>query len=341
MMVQRDVFADGPFSVHLLQVDGTSMSKTSSTHCGTTRQESEIIQKDRLGGPPKPLLLAVPKQEGEYPVVLFLHGFSLLNHHYSQLLHHVASHGFIMIAPQMYFLSGANATQEIADAAAIIDWLPQGLESCLSHGLQFVKPDFQKLALVGHSRGGKVAFGLGLGLSKTSLKFHAVAGLDPVDGTDVGKQTTPRILSFSSHSMDVGCPVLIVGARLGSLKRHHLFPPCAPEGVNHKAFFYESCAPAFYFVASEYGHMDFLDDQTTGIRGTLSYCLCKNGPSRAPMRRFAGGVVVAFFQAALFHDTATLHDLLISPSRAPITLEPPAFYSSARSPCGQLAVLPN
>lgn len=54
--------------------------------------------------PPKPLLVASPVEDGEYPVVVFLHGYLLYNSFYSQLLNHVASHGFIVVGPQVCFI---------------------------------------------------------------------------------------------------------------------------------------------------------------------------------------------------------------------------------------------
>ena len=51
--------------------------------------------------PPKPLLIATPSETGEFPLLIFLHGYLLYNSFYSQLLQHVASHGFIVIAPQV------------------------------------------------------------------------------------------------------------------------------------------------------------------------------------------------------------------------------------------------
>ncbi|KAL3507841.1 hypothetical protein ACH5RR_033223 [Cinchona calisaya] len=50
---------------------------------------------------PKPLLIVTPSEVGEFPVLLFIHGYLLSNSFYSQLLQHVASHGFIVIAPQV------------------------------------------------------------------------------------------------------------------------------------------------------------------------------------------------------------------------------------------------
>lgn len=51
--------------------------------------------------PPKPLLIASPTEVGEFPVVIFLHGYLLYNSFYSKLIQHIASHGFILIAPQV------------------------------------------------------------------------------------------------------------------------------------------------------------------------------------------------------------------------------------------------
>lgn len=302
--LREDVFKSGRFPVQILKIPHTT------THGSTTPAA------------PKPLLLAVPDQPGEYPVLLFFHGYLFLNSFYSQLLHHIASHGYIAIAPQMYRVTGADATPEIADAAAICDWLPEGLSSYLPDEN---RPDFQNVAMAGHSRGGKVAFGLALGRTSqtTKLNFSALVGLDPVDGMARGHQTQPRILTYKPQSFDFIIPSLVIGSGLGPLKRNPFFPPCAPEGVSHREFFNECRAPAYHFVPSDYGHVDFLDDETGGIRGKWSYCLCKNGVSREPMRRFCGGIMVAFLNAYLRNDSAAFNDILIHPSHAPVKLERP------------------
>lgn len=51
--------------------------------------------------PPKPLLIAAPTDAGDFPLLLFLHGYLLYNSFYSHLLKHIASHGFIVVAPQV------------------------------------------------------------------------------------------------------------------------------------------------------------------------------------------------------------------------------------------------
>ncbi|KAJ6771655.1 CHLOROPHYLLASE-2 CHLOROPLASTIC [Salix koriyanagi] len=52
--------------------------------------------------PPKPILIVMPCEAGEFPLLVFLHGYLLYNSFYSQLLQHIASHGFIVIAPQVH-----------------------------------------------------------------------------------------------------------------------------------------------------------------------------------------------------------------------------------------------
>ncbi|OMO54677.1 Chlorophyllase [Corchorus capsularis] len=276
--------------------------------------------------PPKPLLIATPgeAEAGEFAVLIFLHGYLLYNSFYSQLIQHVASHGFIVIAPQLYTVAGADATEEIKSTAAITNWLSKGiLQSLLPPN---VKPNLTKLALSGHSRGGKVAFALALEKAMTTLKFSALIGVDPVDGMDKGKQTPPPVLTYVPNSFNLdGMAVMVIGSGLGEVKRNPLFPPCAPKGVNHEDFFKECRKPACYFVAKDFGHLDMLDDETKGIRGRSSYCLCKNGKAREPMRKFVGGVIVAFLKSYLYGDNTDLNGLRFGHETSPVELQTVEF----------------
>ncbi|KAK2980644.1 hypothetical protein RJ640_011452 [Escallonia rubra] len=275
--------------------------------------------------PPKPLLLVSPSEAGEYPVLVFLHGYLFYNTFYSQLLKHVASHGFIVVAPQLYSVAGPDATAEIQSTAAVTNWLPDGLDDSLPPD---VHPNLSRLALSGHSRGGKAAFALVLNKvpkSATSLKFSALIGVDPVDGMDKGKQTPPPVLSYIPRSFDLHMPVLVIGSGLGDVKKNPLFPACAPKGVNHKEFFSECREPACHLVARDFGHVDMLDDDTKGIRGKASYCLCKNGKSREPMRRFVGGITVAFLRAYLEGNSSDLMAIRDRHELAPLELQEVEF----------------
>lgn len=119
--------------------------------------------------------------------------------------------------------------EDIAAAAKVADWLPDGLPSVLPKG---VEPELSKLALAGHSRGGHTAFSLALGHAKTQLTFSALIGLDPVAGTGKSSQLQPKILTYEPSSFDMAMPVLVIGTGLGE-EKNIFFPPCAPKDVNH------------------------------------------------------------------------------------------------------------
>ncbi|OEL32262.1 Chlorophyllase-2, chloroplastic [Dichanthelium oligosanthes] len=273
--------------------------------------------------PPKPLLVAAPREAGEYPVLVFLHGYLVVNSFYSQLFQHIASHGFIVVAPQLYTISGPDTTEEINAAAAVIGWLAGGLSSALPPG---VRADLTKVSVSGHSRGGKVAFALALSHAKLALPLAALVAVDPVDGMGVGKQTPPPILTGRSRSLRVSAPTLVIGTGLGELPRGPLLPPCAPLGVSHAAFYDElDCAAApptaaCHLVARDYGHTDMMDDDTPGARGMLTRMICRSGGDRAPMRRFVGGATVAFLNKWVGGDGAALDGIRACPEQSPVGL---------------------
>ncbi|WJX17141.1 Chlorophyllase-2 [Trifolium repens] len=293
-----NVFETGKYTTQLLRIDS----------CSHTQDVP----------PPKSLLIATPIEGGKFPLLLFLHGYLLYNSFYSQLIQHVASHGFIVIAPQLYTVAGPDITDEIYSVAAITNWLSKRLSKILPPN---IIPNLDKLALGGHSRGGKTSFAIALRKLNitTNLKFSAIIGVDPVDGTDTGNQTSPPILTYVPRSFNYDMATLVIGSGLGDVKKNLLFPPCAPKGVNHENFFNECNKPSWHFVADDYGHVDMLDDDTKGVRGKFSYCLCKNGESRKPMRIFVGGVIVAFLKAYLDGDNVDL--LAIRDKNVSIPLE--------------------
>ncbi|KAH0662184.1 hypothetical protein KY284_027115 [Solanum tuberosum] len=292
------------------------ITSTSSVTCSTVfdigNYKTKLLKIEpqtctKHNSPPKALLIGTPSEAGNFPVLIFLHGYLLYNSFYSQLIQHLSSHGFIVVAPQLYLVEGADATEDIKSTAEITNWLAEGLQHYLPPE---VEPNLKKLGLAGHSRGGKVAFSLALGRLaniSTDLKFSALIGVDPVDGMDKGKQTPPSVLTYVPRSFNnLDMPVMVIGSGLGEVKKNPLFPACAPKGVNHRDFYNECCKPACYFVAKDYGHNDMLDDETKGIRGKATYCLCKKGKSREPMRRFVGGVLVAFLEAYLEGNSSDL-----------------------------------
>ncbi|KAK4492402.1 hypothetical protein RD792_003207 [Penstemon davidsonii] len=215
---------------------------------------SITVTTSHASKPPVELFIIAPTTNGTYPVLLFCHGFYLTNTWYSSLLQHIASHGYIIVAPMVR------------------------LHSVLPNN---VNRDDDKLALSGHSRGGKTAFTLALAIKNTPSKFKALIGIDPVAGSSSSMQLPPKILQYIPRSFDMSIPVAVIGTEYGN-QRLGLIPPFAPDGVNHLEFFSESKPPVCYLLANGYGHCDILDDW---IAGYLSY-ICKSGKgSKDSMRK--------------------------------------------------------
>ncbi|MCD9641431.1 hypothetical protein HAX54_027609 [Datura stramonium] len=146
----------------------------------------------------------------------------------------------ILLLLSLFSMMSQN--DEVKKAAKVTEWLSKGLSSVLPEKVQ---PDLLKLAISGHSRGGKIAFSLALGYETqlTPLKFQALIGSTP------------------SQSI----PVAVIGAGLSNQRAHGIFPPFAPNGVNHSEFFNESKPPCYYFLAKDYGHTDMLNDNMAAL----------------------------------------------------------------------------
>ncbi|OIT27023.1 PREDICTED: chlorophyllase-2, chloroplastic-like [Nicotiana attenuata] len=276
---------------------------------------------------PCPLLVFSPTTQGSYPVLLFFHGFMLQPNWYKSLLLHISSHRYIIVAPQ--FSPMVSQSQEVKNARKIVEWLStNNLDSVLP---EKVFPDLQKVAVSGHSRGGKTAFALALGYgggSSTSnatqleprLKISALLGIDPVAGSSTSCLCSPNILQFIPYSFDQSIPVAVIGGGLSNQRAFGVCPPGAPNGVNHAEFFNESKPPCYYFLAKDYGHLDMLDDGTAAL---IRWVMKSGKGSKDSMRRTVGGLFVAFLKAYLEGQADDLINIVESPNvHAPITLDP-------------------
>ncbi|KAJ3693026.1 hypothetical protein LUZ60_012121 [Juncus effusus] len=266
--------------------------------------------------PPKSVLIASPIDMGTYPVMLLLHGFFLRNNYYQQLIQHIASHGFIVVAPQLFNIIPQSSMEDVESAASVTNWLSVGLQSLLPNG---VNANFEKVVLAGHSRGGHAAFAVALGHAQTTLKFAALIGIDPVAGMSESSQVLPKILTYEPSSFDLDIPVLVIGSGLGEEQTICFAPACTPEGVNHKEFYYECKPPCYHLVVSNYGHLDVLDDKAFNL---VTKCACKNGKNRDIMRRCSAGVIIAFLKDYFEKETGYLKAILSDPGIAPGKLDP-------------------
>lgn len=254
-----------------------------------------------------------PAQAGTYAVIVFQHGFLMDTAYYDSLLTHVASHGFIVAAPQMY-APGDNpfgkptSAEEAASARSIWQSLGAILATSLPMGVVASIEDF---GVMGHSRGAKVIWH---NLIADPASARAAVGIDPVDGRG-GLGSDPAVLPAAG--VGFALPTLFIGTGLGPVQSGVFGPACAPAQDGYLAFFAASQSPSYELVATEYGHLDMLEDQPAGCGFTCNACEDGSGP-RAAMRRASAGWSVALMRRALQGgDDARF--VLSSPELAPIS----------------------
>jgi len=210
---------------------------------------------------------------------------------YSEILRHLAGHGFVVVAPQMYepgispLFGHPTSAMEADWAAVLLDWLPDNLDVITG-----VHACTDRLGLAGHSRGGKAAW---LVLSADPSRAQAVAGVDPVDGNGSVFGPLNRLLV---GEFAFPFPTLIIGAGHGGA--------CAPEGDNHVQFYAASAPPAWHVVIPDSGHVDMLDQNVVNLVSVTR--VCKVGTNPAGVRQLTGGLLTAFFRGCLQGDANAL-----------------------------------
>ena len=262
-------------------------------------------------GAPTDMFIVTPTAPGTYAVVVFQHGFLMNGAWYSEVLTHLASHGFVVVAPQMYAPDGLpvgkpSAVEEAGAAAEVHAWLPDNLSRVTG-----VTADFGALGVSGHSRGGKVNWLL---LTSQPGLADAIALLDPVDGTGGPLGGEARAVD---GTLPASIPTLIVGTGLGPVGGGGFSMACAPEGDNYVQFYGAAPTPAWQVVADDNGHNDMLDADPPGCGFTCT--ACDAGPNPDGMRDLAGGLLTAFFRGTLQGNSSEL-GLLTDEMAAPVNV---------------------
>ena len=249
-----------------------------------------VLQRDLVEGEfgaPRPARLHAPVPGAElatYPVVVFQHGFLADVGGYDEILAHLASHGFVVVAPQMYpadgvFLGKPTARAEAALAREVAHWAHAYAATVTGHAADPRPP-----GVAGHSRGGKVSWLL---LLEEGLEARALVGVDPVDGRGgplFGAQ--PEALP---GPVSPGAPALVVGMALGGA--------CAPAADGYRHFFERTASPVTLFEVLGHGHADMLDPDVAEAN-----TLCARGTDLAGVRALTGGLLAAFFRRHLQDD---------------------------------------
>ena len=260
---------------------------------------------------PVPMDIYAPKEPFRYPVIIFQHGFTGSIKGYETILKHLASHGFVVVAPQMYpvgeGMGGPYPTPEVEAALGveIISWVQENIKDIVS-----VNADATLLGLSGHSRGGQIAYRMALQVPE---KVTALSGVDPVDGLVIFGQE----LAITGP-LPFDTPTYILGTGLGPVP-----PPdtqfdlsCAPADIGYQHFYDNNQSPSWLAVATEYGHADMIDESDLCENGVCD-TFCPGGPDRDAMRSFTAGTLAAFFSGTLQKNHQAL-SVLTDPDDAPV-----------------------
>jgi len=254
---------------------------------------------------PVELDIYTPTNRGRYPVIVFHHGFGGSIKAYETIAEHLASHGFVVVLPQMYgpgFQGAPTAEEEATLGLGVLSWIEENINDFIP-----VYADTTLLGLAGHSRGGQVVYRIAL---QRIEQVKALAGVDPVDATAMSNDTP-----IVTGPLTFDIPTYILGAGLGPIPvEGGVFEiPCAPPEVGYNHFFGNNPSPSWLVVATTHGHADMIDEEDYGE-------FCPGGPDRDGMRTLTAGTLAAFFSGILqVNDAALL--LLNDVDAAPVPVE--------------------
>ncbi len=236
-------------------------------------------------------------------VVLMNHGFLMSNQYYREVLALIAAQGFVIVAPQTIAAGGLpigkpSTAVEAKTTVAVLDFLNTRLATLINHAV-----DFNKLALVNHSRGSKIAWTM---IRDGMVNAKAIAAMDPVDGTMDGT-------ALSTTGIQLKIPAMIIGTGLGS-KSGGLGQACAPANVNYSLFWNTvTTSPSWLFVANDFGHIDLLDEK---INCGLTCSVCAKATKDHPtteLRNWLGNTIGAFLRGTLYGDSTSLDSVESNP----------------------------
>jgi chlorophyllase len=249
---------------------------------------------------PVELDVYAPSASDFYPVIIFQHGFSASIKGYETISTQLASHGFVVVLPQMYppgdFGAAPTPAAEAALGVQIIAWVQANINNYIS-----VNASTTLLGLAGHSRGGQTAYRIAVAIPQT---IKALAGVDPVDGIELFGQTP-----FITAPLSFDIPTYILGTGLGPIVVNN-FIACAPDYAGPNHFYCANPNPTWLVTATTHGHADMIDEEDFTS-------FCPGGPDRNGMRALTAGTLAAFFSGILQGNADALN-VLGDPGAAPV-----------------------
>lgn len=212
------------------------------------------------------------------PLVVLKHGFQLSTADYAVLAEQIASHGFVVVGADT--AGGFSGPTNVEERDATIDVI----DFATSSALYATSVDPTRVALVGHSRGGKVA----VMIAAEDPRVSAALLLDPVNGCGPGADYSTSCPDVTSADL-AGALEIPVGVMGETNNASGGFMPCAPADQNYQTIF-DALTRATWSVEWTFTGADHMDFTDTG--GGFAGSFCPDGPGddetiRAAVRALA------------------------------------------------------
>lgn len=237
--------------------------------------EAVLVLEDRARDRRVEVLLIYPIGGEEIPLVVFSPGFLFSGPAYRSWAELFAAHGMATaLLSYAYSLFNPDHRVLVQDLLFALESLPK------EAARRGVPLDGKRVALVGHSLGGKLSV---LGAAERGVL--AVVGLDPVDGGAPGVVDPVRFPSAVAALGAVRAPLLLIGAEYGERTRFGM--PCAPPEANFRRFFAAAQGPALEITQLGAGHLDYLDNPECGFLCSLCWPGSRPDAARAWAQTYA------------------------------------------------------
>lgn len=231
---------------------------------------------------------------GPLPVVVFIPGFQLDSARYRRTLERIATHGFVVVRcdpPDP--LTSVDHREMAADVSAVLDWVLGATSPAAGIA------DPARVALAGHSLGGKVATMTAF----RDARVGALLGIDPVNGGGPTGYADSRPDIVPDEVAPLAIPVGFLGQTTNG-SGSGLSPACAPFDQNFQTF-YEAATSAPWAAEWDFqgaDHQDFVDTEECDWLCRLA---CAQGEAD-PVAVVAGTrtLAVAFLRRHLAGETA-------------------------------------
>lgn len=307
---------------------GRYATAVTTIQVGTHRQPSEISDFHIFITTPNITNIKIQ----DLPVFAFETAFAgaVPANFYLDFFKHIASHGIIVVGLDTSDTSNSQGFQvSLAERLGyVVDWLQpidgDNLYLILKeNGIQWIKPDFSKFLLGGHSAGGHTVTQL------MTFACHGVLGmvlLDPVDGY-LPWEFNPNITDASSvihppSKVNFSMPLLHIDNLLDPISPFpdiSFYPPCAPSDLSNDRFFDAWNGPSWQINATYYGHMDVVDITSQDLLNSIFdvFCAGNRSASNDPYIKLVGGSIVAFSSMLSGDDNSKqyLEDSSLMPSK--------------------------